>query len=345
MLQNSLKRDPAAKARPAASFALNIRKLENFLARTIAGYRGPTTARQIRMSGGIPTYLISSSSDRLVLRRKSLDPNAPPYDIEREFRVLAALHAAGYPVPRPLIYSDDAAVGGSVFYIMEHVDGRTFRDPVLPTLTGDRGALYDSMNGALARLHSFDPAVIGLQAMARSGNYLARFLERWSHIYNDHATEEIPEFNRLTLWLAGHLPPERPARLVHGDFRLNHMLFSYDAPELIAVIDWEHAMLGDPIADAVHHFMMWLTPKFGDVESLNGHDLAALGIPDLETYAQSYASRMSMIELPYPDTYFAFGCFRLAAMAQVHAAQTGLSADHARRMAQMGWHFAQSAGA
>ena len=224
-----------------------------------------------------------------MLRRKppgKLLPSA--HAVDREFRVIRALAAQGFPVAEPLLYCADESVAGTAFYVMGFVDGRVFWEPQMPgSNPAERAAVYDAMNATIARLHTFDPAQIGLGDFGSGENYVARQVERWSKQYRASETEKIDEMERLIDWLPAHIPPAGPARLVHGDYRLDNLIFARDAPRILAVLDWELSTLGDPLADFTYHLMAWHMPhsdSAAGTATLVGHDLAALGIPSMADY-------------------------------------------------------------
>src|SRR6185312_10336568 len=190
-----------------------------------------------------------------VLRRKppgKLLPSA--HAVDREFRVISALRAQGFPVAEPVIYCADESVAGTAFYVMDFVDGRVFWEPQMPSSEpAERAAIYDAMNATIARLHAFDPAEIGLADFGKGENYVARQVERWSKQYRASETEKIEAMEQLIAWLPRHIPPTQTVRLVHGDFRLDNLIIARDAPEVAAVLDWELSTLGDPLADFTYH--------------------------------------------------------------------------------------------
>jgi aminoglycoside phosphotransferase (APT) family kinase protein len=241
----------------AQALAVDAVRLEAWLAPRLAGFAGPLTVRQFKGGQSNPTYLLETPRRRYVLRRKppgKLLPSA--HAIDREFRVIGALHAQGFPVAMPLIYCDDAGVVGTPFYVMAHVEGRVVWEPHMPDATpAERAGVYDAMNAALARLHRLDPAAIGLADFGRGEGYVARQVERWSKQYRASQTAEVEEMEHLIGWLPGHLPPPAPVRLVHGDYRLDNIILSPSAPQVLAVLDWELSTLGDPLADLAYHFI------------------------------------------------------------------------------------------
>jgi len=334
--------------------------LEAYLARKVPGFAGPLTVRQFKGGQSNPTYLLETPSRRYVLRRKppgKLLPSA--HAVDREFRVISALHAQGFPVAAPVIYCAEECVTGTAFYVMGFVEGRVFWNPEMPGLNPDeRTAVYDVMNGTMAQLHSLDPAAIGLADYGRGENYVARQVDRWSKQYRASETQNIDAMERLIEWLPAHLPPAGPVRLVHGDYRLDNMILDVASPKVLAVLDWELSTLGDPLADFTYHLMQWHMPSEdagGGTGSLVGFDLAALGIPTLGEYVDRYVARTGLDPRPHLNVYLAYNFFRLAAILQgiagrvrdgtatsEHAALRGLMV---RPLAETAWRFAREAGA
>src|SRR5271166_4694770 len=240
----------------------DVGRLEAYLRERVNGFAGPITLRQFKGGQSNPTYLVETPSRRYVLRRKppgKLLPSA--HAVDREYRVIGALHAQGFPVAEPVLYCADQSIIGTAFFVMSHVDGRVIWDAQMPSSTPtERAQVYDAMNATIARLHSYDPAAIGLADYGRGENYVARQIERWSKQYRASETEKIEDMERLMAWLPAHRPPEQPTRLVHGDYRLDNMILASDAPRILAVLDWELSTLGDPVADFAYHLMQWDMP-------------------------------------------------------------------------------------
>jgi aminoglycoside phosphotransferase (APT) family kinase protein len=344
----------------AQALAVDATRLEAYLASRLEGFARPLTVRQFKGGQSNPTYLLETPRRRYVLRRQPpgrLLPSA--HAIDREFRVIGALHAQGFPVAMPLIYCDDAGVVGTPFYVMAHVEGRVVWEPHIPDATpAERAAVYDAMNAALARLHRLDPAAIGLADFGRGEGYVARQVERWSRQYRASQTADVEEMERLIGWLPGHLPPPAPVRLVHGDYRLDNIILSPSAPQVLAVLDWELSTLGDPLADLAYHLMQWDMPPSdtgAGVGTLVGHDLGRLGIPSRSAYVDAYAARTELDPRPYLPVYLAYNFFRLAAIFQgiVGRARDGTAASETaadmaplvRPLASKAWGFAREAGA
>jgi aminoglycoside phosphotransferase (APT) family kinase protein len=356
---NQLDRQAAYTGTREAPEALRIERarLETFLADNIKGFAGPLDIELFKGGQSNPTYLLTTPKRRYVLRRKppgKLLPSA--HAVEREFRVLAALHPQGFPVPEPLVLCEDESVAGTAFYVMSFADGRVFWDLPMPASNpAERAAVYDSMNATLARLHSFDPAAIGLADYGKGEDYMARQVARWTKQYVASETEKIAEMDALAEWLPRNLPPQTALRIVHGDYRLDNMILAHDRPEVIAVIDWELSTLGDPLADFTYHLMAWEMPAMGGFGSLKDKDLAVLGIPSRDDYASAYAARTGLDPRAKLDNYLAYNFFRLAAIVQgivgrvrdgtaanLHAAAR---ADAVRPLAETAMQFARRAGA
>ena len=246
----------------SSGLRIDTDRLAAHLAEHIAGFVPPLAARQFRGGQSNPTYLIDTPIRRYVLRRKppgKLLPSA--HAVDREFRVLQALHAQGFPVATPLHYCHDEDIIGTAFYVMGFVDGHVFWEPHMPGAAApERAAVYDAMNGTIARLHGYDPAAIGLADFGRGENYVSRQIERWSRQYRASQTETIDDMERLIAWLPQNLPPPAPVRLVHGDYRLDNIIIADDRIDILAVLDWELATLGDPLADFSYHLMQWFMP-------------------------------------------------------------------------------------
>ena len=341
----------------AERLRFNVARLEAFL-RDHVGIAGPVLVSQFKGGQSNPTYLIETPLRRYVLRRKppgKLLPSA--HAVDREHRIISALYAQGFPVAEPVLYCADDSIVGTAFFVMAYVEGRVFWEPQMPgSNPAERAAVYDAMNATLARLHSYDPAVIGLADYGRGENYVARQVDRWSKQYRASQTEIIPAMERLIAWLPAHLPPPQPPRLVHGDYRLDNIILKIDVPEIAAVLDWELSTLGDPLADFSYHLMQWhMPPSDAGTGSLVGQDLAALGIPTLDAYVDAYVRRTGLDPRPYLPVYFAYNFFRLAAILQgivgrvrdgtATSAYAAAKAEMVGPLAAKAWDFAVAAGA
>jgi aminoglycoside phosphotransferase (APT) family kinase protein len=341
----------------AERLRFDVRRLETYLSEKVAGFAGPIVVSQFKGGQSNPTYLLETQLRRYVLRRKPpgrLLPSA--HAVDREHRVIGALHAQGFPVAEPVLYCADETIVGTAFFLMAHVEGRVSWEPQMPASNpAERAQVYDAMNATLAKLHSFEPAAIGLADYGRGDNYVARQVERWSKQYRASQTQMIEDVERLIDWLPAHLPPSQPARVVHGDYRLDNIILALDEPKIAAVLDWELSTLGDPLADFSYHLMQWHMPHSdAGTGSLVGFDLAALGIPPLDAYVDSYVARTGLDPRPHLPVYFAYNFFRLAAIMQGIAGRvrdgTATSAVAAAKaelvgpLAAKGWEFACQAG-
>jgi aminoglycoside phosphotransferase (APT) family kinase protein len=303
----------------AERLRFDVGRLEAYLREHIAGFAGPILVSQFKGGQSNPTYLVETPLRRYVLRRKppgKLLPSA--HAVDREYRIISALYAQGFPVAEPVLYCADDSIVGTAFFLMAHVEGRVFWEPQMPASDpAERAQVYDAMNATLARLHSFDPAKIGLADYGRGENYVARQVERWSKQYRASQTQPIEDMERLIAWLPAHLPPSQPPRVVHGDYRLDNIIVAPEEPKIVAVLDWELSTLGDPLADFSYHLMQWHMPASdAGTGSLVGFDLATLGIPPLDAYVDSYVARTGLDPRPHLPVYFAYNFFRLAAIMQ-----------------------------
>jgi aminoglycoside phosphotransferase (APT) family kinase protein len=342
----------------AGTLRVDPARLESYLAQAIAGFAGPLTVKQFKGGQSNPTYLLDTPARRYVLRRKppgKLLPSA--HAVDREYRVISALHAQQFPVAEPLVYCADETIAGTPFYVMGFVDGRVFWEPQMPgSDAAERAAVYAAMNETIARLHAFEPADIGLGDFGKGENYVARQVDRWSKQYRASQTEPIDAMERLIEWLPAHIPPAGPARLVHGDYRLDNLIVASGAPKILAVLDWELSTLGDPLADFSYHLMAWHMPhseSAAGTASLVGHDLRALGIPTMSDYVDVYVARTGLDPRPHLPVYLAYNFFRIAAILQgiIGRVRDGTAtsefapakAEMIRPLADKAWHFAQQA--
>jgi len=340
----------------ASALTIDVARLQDYLAAQVKGFAGPLTIKQFKGGQSNPTYLLQTPSRSYVLRRKppgKLLPSA--HAVDREYRAISALYPQGFPVAEPILYCADESVAGTAFYVMSFVDGRVFWEPQMPSSNpAERAAVYDAMNETIARLHSFEPAAIGLADFGRGENYVARQVERWSKQYRASETEKIEEMERLIEWLPRHIPPAGPVRLVHGDYRLDNLIVARDAPKIAAVLDWELSTLGDPLADFSYHLMAWhmpLSESAAGAATLAGHDLGALGIPPMEDYVDDYVERTGLDPRPHLSAYLAYNFFRLAAILQgiIGRVRDGTAtsefaparAELIRPMAEKAWGFAR----
>lgn len=331
-------------------------KLCAYLEKSLDGFKGPIVTRQFKGGQSNPTYQIKAQSGAYVLRRKppgKLLPSA--HAVDREYRVIKALGEAGFPVPKTHLLCNDESIIGTMFYVMDFVDGRVIWEPHMPDMSvEDRGIVFANLNHTIATLHSYNPEELGLEDFGKPTNYVARQVSRWSRQYLASQTEDLITMNKLVEWLPDHLPAEGPARLIHGDFRLDNTILDATAPKIRAVLDWELSTLGDPLADFTYHLMQWQLPNSKEgsgVGSLQGHDLDALGIPQLDRYVEMYCEQTGRTGIPDLDIYFAYNFFRLAAIFQGIAGRVrdGTATNKnamsiaklVRPMSELAWRFAE----
>ena len=298
-------------------YAFDEAALENWLKANVEGYAGPLGVEQFKGGQSNPTYKLVTPARSYVLRRK------PPGEIlkgahavEREAKVLTALHAQGFPVARVYGLCTDESVIGTWFYVMEMVEGRIFWDATVPGVSnGERATIFDAMNATIAQLHSYDPETIGLGDYGKPGNYFARQVGRWSRQYReDEAAGRDEAMDAVIEWLEANMPEDDGASsVIHGDFRIDNMIFHPTEPRVLAVLDWELSTLGHPLADFAYHAMMYHMPPH-IVAGLGGADIDALGIPSEEDYVAAYCRRTGREGLPDYRYYLAFNFFRLAAI-------------------------------
>jgi len=296
---------------------LPLDRLRPYLRAHLPGLGDITGAEKTATGQSNPTFILHGDAGKLVLRRKPPGPLLKSaHAIEREYRVMAALADTDVPVPRMHLLCEDATVIGSVFFVMDHVEGVTQNDPRCPGLSNAlRGALYDAMNATLVALHSVDVAQVGLQDFGRAEGYFARQLGRWTAQYRQSETAKRPDMDRLINWLGAHLPPEDgQSALVHGDWRLDNLLFDPATGAIKAVLDWELSTRGHPLADLAVQVMQWQMQTGPEGRGLAGVDREALGLPSDADYVALYAQRMGWDEIPDMRFPLAFAFFRMAAI-------------------------------
>jgi len=334
-------------------------RLNDWMKANVGAYSGPLTIRQFDGGQSNPTYLLQTPTARYVLRRR------PPgvllksaHAIDREFRVLNALAAQHFPVPRPIAICQDEGLIGSSFYVMEYVPGRIFFDCTMPDVScEERAAIFDSVNATLARLHQLNPAEIGLADFGRPGNYFSRQIARWSSQYEASRTVAIPEMDKLIAWLPGAVPADDGrSTIVHGDFSFHNILIHPTEPRVVAVVDWELSTLGHPLGDLTYHLMEWYRPAGIDPRgTLKDRNLQALGIPSMDEYIARYSERTGIRIEGNLAFYRAYNLFRVASILQgvVRRAQDGSAAASnakdmvtlIRPLAESAWLEARAAGA
>src|SRR5450631_1269428 len=338
--------------RPVAeAHRFDVAALERYMREHVEGFAGPLAVEQFKGGQSNPTYRLAAGGRSYVMRRKppgKLLPSA--HAVDREYRVITALASTEVPVARTYALCTDESVIGSMFYIMDCVEGRVLWDPLLPGMVpAERSAIFDEMNRVIAALHRVDYAAIGLGDYGKPGNYFARQIDRWSRQYKASATEPCEAMDRLIEWLPANIPAGDRTAIVHGDFRLDNMIFHSTEPRVLAVLDWELSTLGHPLADFAYHMMAWrLAPH--EFRGIHGADLAALGIPSEQEYLERYLQRVEATQAPSATAwnfYMAYNMFRMAgilqgvkarALAGNAASTQALEAgSRARPMAELGW--------
>lgn len=300
--------------------ALDEAALGAYLEREVTGFHGLQAVKKFGSGQSNPTYLLTAESGQYVLRAK------PPgqllksaHQVDREFRVMRALADTNVPVPRMLHLSAEDSPIGRMFYLMDYVSGRIFWDPALPEAAdaAERRAVYDAMNDTLAKLHGVDLAAVGLADFGKPGSYFERQLSRWTSQYRASETESNADMDALIAWLEKHLPPDDgQISLVHGDYRLDNMIFAPDRPEVVALLDWELSTLGHPIADLAYQCMQWRLPHQTAFRGLGGIDRKPLGLPTEAEYVADYCRRRGIAGIDNWTFFLAFSFFRLAAICQ-----------------------------
>lgn len=322
----------------------------------VEGFEGPLEVRQFKGGQSNPTYELVTPARRYVLRRKppgKLLPSA--HAVDREFRVISGLHPTGFPVARPYALCTDESVIGTMFYVMERVEGRVLWDGRLPdSPREERTAIYHAMTDTLARLHTTDYVAAGLGDYGKPGNYFARQIDRWTRQYRASETRPIAAMDKLIDFLPQSVPEDDQTSIVHGDYRLDNMILHPTEPRVLAVLDWELSTLGAPLADFTYFLMNWVMPA-EQRGGLAGLDVTVHGIPTIAETVERYCARTGRAGVPELDWYFAYNIFRLAAICQGIAGRVrdGTAASaHARAMAERvepladgAWSFAIKAGA
>jgi aminoglycoside phosphotransferase (APT) family kinase protein len=327
-------------------------RLADYLRGRIPAFTGAIGVQQFRGGQSNPTYLVTAGDRKYVLRRKppgQLLPSA--HAVDREYRVMTALAGTDVPVPKTWLLCEDPAVIGTAFFVMDCVEGRVFWDPSLPELaSAERRAIWSEINRVIAALHRVDYHAVGLESFGRPSNYIARQIERWSKQYRASETERIEAMDNLIAWLPQNIPAGEETTIVHGDFRIDNLIFHPTAPRVLAVLDWELSTLGHPLADFAYHLMAWrLGP--GQFRGMHGIDLAALGIPPEDEYVALYCTRTGRARIANVDFYLAYNMFRLAAILQGIAkraidgtaanAQAVETGKRARPTGEAGWALAE----
>ena len=336
--------------------SFGVEKLSQWMHAMVPGFKGPIDVAQFKGGQSNPTFMITAVDKRYVLRRKPAGDLLPSaHAVDREFRVLKALTSSDVPVARVHAFCEDSAVMGTAFYVMDFVDGRIFWDPTLPGMKStDRSAIFDELNNVLTKLHNSNPIRLGLEDFGRPGAYLERQIARWSRQYKAAETETIEAADSLMTWLPKFMPAPGRTSIVHGDYRIDNVIFHPSEPRILAVLDWELSTLGDPMVDFAYHCMSWrMSPD--QSRGLAGIDIAALGIPSESEYLARYLERTGNL-MPISkfdwNYYLVFNMFRLVGILQgvakraeqgnasnARAVETG---KRARPLAEQAWALAQS---
>ena len=328
--------------------------LGEWLEANVAGFEAPFELTKFPSGQSNPTYRIVAASGDYVLRRKPFGRLLPSaHAVDREYRLMAALHPLSFPVPEPLALCTDESVIGAIFYVMEMARGRSYPNGALPgSDAATRRRMYEQLVDTLADLHNIEPQAAGLADFGKPGNYFERQVKRWTRQYRDSQTDDLPEMERLIAFLPRTIPEQSRTSIVHGDYRIDNVLF--DGDRLTAVLDWELATLGDPVADFSYLAMQWAMPADGGA-GLAGLDLDGLGIPRLDELVQRYSKRSGVPVAGNLDWYFAYNLFRLAGIVQgikkrvldgtASHAQAEEMAKRVPMLAQAAWRFAGKAGA
>jgi aminoglycoside phosphotransferase (APT) family kinase protein len=334
---------------------LNMAGIEAWMRANVQGFSGPIRIEKFSGGQSNPTFRISAADREFVLRsRPTGDLLRSAHRVDREYRVLKALQDTAVPVPRVHAHCEDTEVIGAAFYIMDYVDGEIFWDQLMPNEgTKDRARHFDSMNSTIAAIHSIDFRAVGLEGFGHPGNYLSRQIQRFTEQYRSSCSERIKELDQLIDWLPRHLPPERMACVIHGDFKVDNLVFDRSAHRVAAVLDWELSTLGDPLADFSYHAMAWyLEPNL--FRGFAGAATAASGIPALTDYVAAYERRTSPIPGEHWRFYIVFSMFRLASILHgiSQRAHAGTAADadaalvgrKAAPVAARAWQLANTEG-
>lgn len=331
--------------------------LRDYMEANVSGYEGPLEVSQFKGGQSNPTYQLITPRQKYVMRRKppgKLLPSA--HAVDREYKVITALGKTDFPVPKTFCLCEDTDVIGTMFYIMEKVDGRILWDLLLPAENPQsRAEIYDSMNATLAKLHKTDYKSIGLEDYGKPGNYFARQISRWTKQYQMSETDKIPEMDNLIAWLPDAIPQDDLTTIVHGDYRLDNMILHPTENRVEAVLDWELSTLGHPIGDFTYHLMSWKMPSRDGGATLLSSDLKSLGIPTAEEYTEMYEERTGYVVGENMNFYLAYNFFRLAGILQgivgrvrdgtASSANAEANAEAVRPLAEGGWAYAKLAGA
>jgi aminoglycoside phosphotransferase (APT) family kinase protein len=341
---------------PEGADRIDEATLAAWMAENVEGFEGPVEVRKFSGGQSNPTYRINAKSGSYVLRRKPFGPLLPSaHAVDREYKVIAGLYPTGFPVAKPYGLCTDDSVIGSWFYVMGMVEGRTIWDGAMPDSNrAERRNVYNAMIDTLAALHNTDVEAAGLSDFGKPGNYFGRQVDRWTKQYRLSETEMMPEMERLIKWLPATLPEQTRTSVVHGDYRIDNMIFHATEPRVLAVLDWELSTLGDPLADFTYVAMAWVTDN-GGRSGVQDIDRKALDIPELEEAVERYCAATARDSIPDLDWYFAYNFFRLAGIIQgikKRVIDGTANSQHAKDMservfplAHAAWEYAVKAGA
>lgn len=336
--------------------ALDEAKLTAWMQENVAGFEGPLEVFKFAGGQSNPTYRINAKSGSYVLRRKPFGPLLPSaHAVDREFKAINGLYPTGFPVAKPYGLCTDDSVVGSWFYVMGMVEGRTIWDGSMPDSTPDfRRQTYNAMIDTLAALHNVDVEKAGLSTFGKPGNYFGRQIDRWTKQYKLSETEDMPVMERLIEWLPATLPEQTRTTVVHGDYRIDNMIFAPNEPKVLAVLDWELSTLGDPLSDFTYVAMAWVTDN-GGRSGVQDLDRKALGIPELEEVVERYCAATGRDGVPDMNWYFAYNFFRLAGIMQgikkrvidgtANSAHAKTMSERVSPLADVAWSYAVKAGA
>jgi len=328
----------------------DVARLEQYLKEKVAGFEGPLTVEQFKGGQSNPTFKLKTPNKHYVLRRKPAGKLlASAHAVDREYKVITALQGSDVPVAKTHVLCEDDSIIGTAFYVMDCVEGRIMWDPSLPGMEpAERTAIFTEMNRVMAALHQVDYAASGLADYGKPGNYFSRQIDRWTKQYRASETKRIESFENLMLWLPKNIPAGDETSIVHGDYRLDNMIFHPTEPRVFAVLDWELSTLGHPLADFSYHCMTWHIPK-GVFRGLGGAKLVDLGIPSESEHVANYCKRTGRAPINQSDWdfYMAYNLFRLGAILQgiagrvkdgtAASAQAKAMGDAAGPLADLGW--------
>jgi aminoglycoside phosphotransferase (APT) family kinase protein len=341
---------------PEGADRIDEAKLAEWMSANVAGFEGPVVALKFAGGQSNPTYRLNAKSGSYVLRRKPHGPLLPSaHAVDREYKVIAGLHPTGFPVAKPYGLCTDESVIGTWFYVMGMVEGRTIWDGSMPGSNAvERRATYEAMIDTLAALHAVDVEAAGLSDYGKPGNYFGRQIDRWTKQYRLSETETMPEMERLIEWLPKTLPEQTRTSVVHGDYRIDNMIFARDEAKVLAVLDWELGTLGDPLADFTYVAMAWVTDN-GGRSGVQDLDRVGLGIPELDEMVTRYCAATGREKIPDLNWYFAYNFFRLAGIIQgikkrvidgtANSAHAKDMSERVFPLADTAWTFAVKAGA